>query len=82
MRSYQVLSIDLRRVMNRIKALYRSWGIPCKGRQVYGRRHREQWLQKIREAAVRLRAELFYQQMDALQGLRNTVREELLDESR
>ena len=33
--------------MNRIKALYRGWGIPCTGTQVYGRRHREQWLQKI-----------------------------------
>jgi len=81
-RSCQVLSKDLRRVMNRIKALYRSWGIPCKGRQVYGRRHREQWLQKIREAGVRRRAELFYQQMDTLQGLRHTVRGELLAESR
>ena len=32
-RSYQVVSKDLMRVMNRIKALYRSWGIPCTGTQ-------------------------------------------------
>jgi len=81
-RSYQVISKDLQRVMNRIKALYRSWGIPCTGTQVYGRRHREQWLQKISEAGVRRRAELFYQQLDGLQGLRRTVRGELLSESR
>ncbi len=81
-RSYQAISKDLQRVMNRIKALYRSWGIPCTGMQVYGRRYREQWLQKINEAGVRRRAELFYQQLDGLQGLRHTVRRELLAESR
>jgi transposase len=81
-RSYQVISKDLQRVMNRIKALYRSWGIPCTGTQVYGRRHREQWLQKINEAGVHRRAELFYQQLDGLQVLRRTVRGELLAESR
>ncbi len=50
--------------MNRLKALYRSWGIPCTGMQVYSRRHREQWLQKFNEAGVRRRAELFYQELD------------------
>src|SRR5258707_6664012 len=28
-RSYLTISKDLTRVMNRLKALYRSWGIPC-----------------------------------------------------
>jgi transposase len=81
-RSYEVVSKDLKRVMNRLKALYRSWGIPCTGTQVYGRRHREQWLKKIAEAGVLRRAELFYQQLDALQALRHTVRGEFLAESR
>jgi transposase len=81
-RTYQVVSKDSKRVMNRLKALYRSWGIPCTGTRVYGQRHREQWLKKITEAGVRRRAELFYQQLDALQALRHTVRGELLAESR
>lgn len=81
-RSYQVVSKDLIRVMNRIKALYRSWGIPCTGTRVYTRRHREQWLNKIQEAGVLRRAELFYQEVDALLALRRTVRRELLAESR
>ena len=34
-RSYQTISKDLTRVMNRLKALYRGWGIPCAGTQVY-----------------------------------------------
>ena len=81
-RSYEVVSKDLKRVMNRLKALYRSWGIPCMGTQVYGRRHREQWLEKISEAGVHRRAELLYQQLDGLLVLRHTVRGELLAESR
>jgi Transposase len=39
-RSYQTLGQDLNRVMNRIKALYRGWSIPCAGTQVYAPRHR------------------------------------------
>jgi transposase len=68
--------------MSRLKALYRSWGIPCAGRQVYAPRHREQWLSKIAHAGVRRRAELLYQQLDGLQALRHTMRGELLAESR
>ena len=81
-RSYEAVSKDLGRVMNRVKALYRGWGIPCMGMQVYSRRHREPWLNKILEPGVRRRAELFYQQLDGLQTLRRTVRGELLAESR
>jgi hypothetical protein len=33
-RSYQTISQDLNRVMNRVKALYRGWSIPCAGTQV------------------------------------------------
>jgi transposase len=68
--------------MNRVKALYRSWGIPCSGQQVYAPRHRAEWLQKIGEAGVRRRAEFFYQHLDALRGLRQAVRRDLLAESR
>ena len=32
-RSYLTISKDLTRVMNRLKSLYRSWGIPCAGNQ-------------------------------------------------
>ena len=81
-RSYQAVNKDLMRVMNRIKALYRSWGIPCKGAKVYTQRHRQQWLQKIQEPGVLRRAELFYQELDGLRSLRRTVRREIVAESR
>src|SRR6202035_4707867 len=81
-RSYQTLSQDLNRVMNRIKALYRGWSIPCAGTQVYAPRYRQEWLQKIEHVGVRRRAELLYQQLDGLQALRRTLRPELVAESR
>ncbi len=39
-RSYLAISGDQARVMTRIKALYRSWAIPCAGKQVYAARYR------------------------------------------
>jgi len=81
-RSYQTMSKDLNRVMNQLKALFRGWGIACAGMQIYDPRYREAWLNKIAQAGVRRRAELFYQHLDGLQGLRRTVRGECLAESR
>jgi hypothetical protein len=40
----QPISICVTHVMNRFKALFRSWAIPCKGQQVYAPRHRSEWL--------------------------------------
>jgi transposase len=81
-RSYLTLVKDLSRVMNRLKAVYRSWAIPYAGRDVYYTRHRSQWLEKIREAGPRRRAEHLYQQLDMLQHVRQQARRELLAESR
>jgi transposase len=57
-RSYPTIRQDLNRVMNRVKALYRGWGIAGAGTQVYAPRYREEWLEKIEHAGVRRRAEL------------------------
>ena len=81
-RSYLTLTQDLTRVMSRIKALYRSWAIPCSGTTVYAARHRSQWLAKIPELGVRLRAERFYQQLDLLRALHQEARRDFLAESR
>ena len=81
-RSYLTITKDLTRVMNRLKALYRSWGIPCAGNEVYAPRHRAEWLGKISEAGVRRRAEHYYQQLDVLRLLRQEVRRDLLVEAK
>ena len=81
-RSYVTVTQDLTRVMNRLKAIYRSWAIPCAGQEVYSRRHRAAWLEKLREAGVRRRAQQLYQQLDCLLGIRKETRRELVAESR
>jgi transposase len=81
-RSYLTITKDVTRVMNRLKALYRSWAIPCAGKEVYAPPHRSEWLGKITEAGVRRRAEHYYQQLDVLRLLRQEVRRDLLVESK
>jgi transposase len=81
-RSYLTITKDVGRVMTRVKAIYRSWAIPCSGKQVYARCHRAEWLGKISEPGVRRRAEFYYQQLDALRELRQQVRRDLLTESK
>jgi len=81
-RSYLTITKDLGRVMTRVKALYRSWAIPCTGKQIYAPRHRAEWLGKIGEPGVHRRAEFYFQQLDALRSLRQQVRCELLAESK
>jgi len=81
-RSYLTITKDLTRVKNRLKALYRSWGIPCAGNEVYAPRHRAEWLAKISEPGVRRRAEFYYQQLDVLRALRQEVRRDLMVESK
>ena len=81
-RSYLTITKDLTRVMNRVKAIYRSRAIPCAGQRVYAPRYREQWLEKLPEAGVHRRAQRLYQQLDPLQALRQQARQDLLAESR
>ena len=80
-RSY-LTTKDLTRVMTRLKAIYRSSAISCAGQQVYAPRYRAEWLAKISEAGVRRRAELYYQQLDALRPLHQEARRGLLAEGR
>lgn len=81
-RSHLTITRDLTRVMNRLKAIYRGWGIACAGQQVYAPRYRAEWLAKITEAGVHRRAEIYYQQFDVLARLRQETRRELLAEGR
>jgi len=80
-RSYLTVSKDVTLTMNRIKSLYRSWAIPCPGTTVYAPRHRLEWLAKIVQPGVRVRAEHLYEQLDNLQPIRQQARRELLRES-
>jgi len=81
-RSYLCLVEDATRVMSRIKAIYRSRGIPCSGTRVYAGKHRGEWLEQLSGPGVRQRTELLYQQLDLLLPLRRQAKQSLLTESR
>jgi transposase len=80
-RSYECLVSDTTRVMNRIKAIYRSRGILCAGHDVYREDRRVEWLAKLTERGVRLRAEVLYRQLTALRELRAQAKQAMLAES-
>ena len=81
-RSYTTLVQDSTRVMNRIKALYRSRAIPCGGTKVYSSTQRASWVDQLKQAGVHKRAELLYQHLDVLSLLRREAKRALLAESR
>src|SRR5260221_5235369 len=58
-RSYLTITKDLTRVMNRLKALYRSWGIPCARNEVHAPRHPAEWPAQNSEPRDRRRAGAF-----------------------
>src|SRR5271166_5838055 len=80
-RGYASLTEDTTRVKGRIKALYRSQAIACAGKKAYGKRHRGQWLAQLTQAGMHRRAELLYEELDALLSLRREARRELIVES-
>jgi transposase len=81
-RSYDALVGDTNRVMNRLKAVYRSRGIKTGGRDVYYKRNREAWLDKIDRPAKQDRAAVLYRQFDCLRDLRREAKRKMLLEAR
>lgn len=81
-RTYAALTEDTTRVMGRIKALYRSQAVACAGEKPYAKRHRGEWLARLVDGGTHRRAELLYEELDALQSLRRQARRELIVESR
>jgi transposase len=81
-RSYDGLTKDCLRVMNRIKAIYRGRGINCKGTEVYRVGTRQQWADKVKEPGATRRLDLLYQEFDCLNSLRKTAQRELIKEVR
>jgi transposase len=81
-RSYSALTEDTTRTMGRLKALYRSQAIACTGKKPYGRRHRAEYLEHLRQPGLRRRAERLYAQLDSLQQLRREARRDLIQECR
>jgi len=80
--TYDSLTEDTTRCMNRLKAVFRSQAIQCAGRDVYYTRHRQAWLVKLKAAGLQQRAEFLYRQLDHLRELRRDAQKALLKEAR
>jgi hypothetical protein len=73
-RTYANLLQDSKRVMQRLKALFRARGIKTSGMSVYHPQQRERWLAQLTESGARFRAETLYAQLGVLQALRPRVK--------
>lgn len=81
-RTYDCLVSDTTRVMNRLKAIYRGRAIACQGHDIYRPDRREQWLAKLPQPGVKLRAGFLYQQLAALKPLRHEAKRVMVQEAR
>jgi transposase len=81
-RSYMGLQQDSTRVMNRVKAIFRSRGISCSGTSIYRPKNRKEWLEKLNGTGARGRAERLLKQLDSIQELLAEAQRDLIRESR
>jgi len=81
-RSYVSLQQDSTRVMNRVKAMFRSRGIACRGTLVYRPENRKEWVGKLDDHGPRHRAERLLKQLESLQELCVEAERDLVRESR
>jgi len=81
-RSYQSLTSDSLRTMNRIKAIFRGRGIDCRGTEVYQPAHRENWINRLEDTSAVTRLELLYQQLDLITPLRVQACKEMVTQAR
>jgi transposase len=79
-RSYQMVSKDVARVRNRLKAVFRSRGLTEAGDDVYSESRREPWLQKLPPSSRRL-AELLASELESLLPLKEQSEQWLNEEA-
>lgn len=81
-RSYVSLEQDGTRVKNRVKAMFRSRGIDCRGTSVYQPVNRKEWLDKLDGNGPRHRAERMLKQLELLEELCFEAQKDMLREAR
>lgn len=79
---YESLVTDTTRAKNRLKAVFRSQAIRCRGDLVYSKQERKQWLGKLDRAALSARASILYEQYDCLTKLRDKAHKAMTAELR
>jgi transposase len=80
-RAYTSVVADLTRTQSRIKALFRSRGVPTDGKGVYSPSARAEWIAKLPQRSWP-RAETLYMEMDAMLAVRKKALREMTNEAR
>ncbi len=78
-RGHRMLVRDVVRVQTRVKSVFRSRGVSCPGKTVYGRRQRDAWLAELPPSSQVL-VSMLLAQYDALVEIRNQAERALLAE--
>lgn len=81
-RSYECLVTDITRVKNRLKAIYNSQAIADRRRELYHTSKRRSWIEKLRNAGLRLRAELLFVQLEELKRHKRAAKKAMTAESK
>jgi transposase len=81
-RNYECLVQDTTRVMSRLKAIYRGRAIACQGHEIYRQDQRRKWLRQLKEPGAKQRAGYLYEQLTALQPLRQKAKLAMVREAR
>src|SRR5262249_54081569 len=79
-RTHAMVVQDSVRVQNRIKALFRSRGVPAAGESVYSEKGRKEYLGKLPDAS-RGAAKTLYAQFDAVEAIRKQAAKDLVKEA-
>jgi len=79
-KTHAAVGTDTRRVQSRLKALYRSRGVPTPGKEVYHHASRSSWLEQL-PTSSRRSAEILYAQYDALCAVRQQAKKDMVRES-
>jgi transposase len=79
-RVHSMVVQDSVRVQNRVKALFRSRGVAVSGKSIYAEKSREEYLEKLPDAA-RGAAKTLLAQYDAVEGIRRQAEKDLVKEA-
>jgi len=80
-KAYRNVMIDSTRVMNRLKGVFRSRGIPTGDKEIYSQSKKNEWLEKL-PSKTRPLARTYYAELEMLMELRNQAQKEMRKEAR
>lgn len=70
------------RIKNQIKSVYRGQGIQCSSAAVYDEKHRDEWLDRLEDQAVKCSVRQLLEQLDLFEAQRETNETALIREAR